>query len=125
MILLVDANALVWAIEDPSQLSPDVRASLADPATDVLVSAATTWELAIKRANGKIRLPANLSEAIELLGFVGLPVTISDGETAAALPAHHRDPFDRMLIAQAMRLEAVIVTRDAAFADYDVNVLTA
>lgn len=125
MILLVDANALVWAIQDPSELAPGVRASLADPANDVLVSAATAWELAIKRANGKIRLPASLAEAIELLGFVGLPVTISDGETAAALPPHHKDPFDRVLIAQAMRLEAVVVTRDAAFADYDVQVLTA
>jgi len=125
VILLVDANALVWAIEDPSQLAAPARASLADPANDVLVSAATAWELAIKRASGKIRLPASLGEALDLLGFIGLPITTADGEAAAELPVHHKDPFDRMLIAQAQRLDAVIVTRDAAFSAYDVHVLTA
>jgi PIN domain nuclease of toxin-antitoxin system len=125
VILLVDANALVWSIEDPTQLSDAARGSIADPANDVLVSAATVWELAIKRASGKIRLPASLGEAVELLGFTGLPITISDGEVAAALPQHHRDPFDRILVAQAQRLDCVIVTRDRAFADYDVKVLTA
>jgi PIN domain nuclease of toxin-antitoxin system len=125
VILLVDANALVWSIEDPTQLSEGARRSIADPANEVLVSAATVWELAIKRASGKIRLPASLGEAVELLGFTGLPITIADGELAAALPPHHKDPFDRVLVAQAQRLDCVIVTRDRAFADYDVKVLTA
>ncbi len=125
MILLLDAHALIWSLDRVAELSEPARSSIADPANEVLVSAATVWELAIKRASGKIRLPSDLTEAIDAIGFSGVPVTLADAEAAAALPAHHRDPFDRMLIAQALRLDAVIVTRDQAFGGYEVSVLTA
>jgi PIN domain nuclease of toxin-antitoxin system len=125
MILLLDAHALVWMLDGDVSLSRPARASITDPANDVLVSAATVWELVIKRAAGKIRLPSGLAQAVEELGYVGLPVTIDHAEAAAALPAHHKDPFDRMLIAQAQWLDAVIVTRDRAFGAYDVRILTA
>lgn len=125
MILLLDSNALVWWLANDATLSRAARAAIADPANDVLVSAASVWELSIKRAKGKIGLAVDLAVAVEETGFSGLPVTLADGQAAAALPAHHRDPFDRMLVAQAARLDAVIVSRDRAFAAYDVRVMPA
>ncbi|HEY4633092.1 MAG TPA: type II toxin-antitoxin system VapC family toxin [Candidatus Limnocylindrales bacterium] len=125
MILLLDAHALLWWLDDDPTLSDAARTAIADPSTDVLVSAATVWEISIKRALGKLDAPDGLVEAIEASGFGGLPVTLADGEAVAALPAHHRDPFDRMLVAQAGRIDAAIVSRDAAFDAYDCAVLPA
>ena len=121
----MDAHALLWWLADDATLDAQARAAIADPTNDVLVSAATVWEIAIKRAMGKLEAPAGLMEVIDQTGFDVLPITGRDGEGAGALPAHHRDPFDRMLIAQANRLGAVIISRDAAFAEYGVPVLSA
>ena len=125
MILLLDTHALVWWLRGDPELSAEARRAIANPATDVVVSAASVWELAIKRARGKIEIDGRLVDVVEGAGFSGLPVLLADAETAAALPVHHRDPFDRMLVAQAKRLDAVLVTRDRAFAAYDVHVLQA
>jgi PIN domain nuclease of toxin-antitoxin system len=125
MILLVDSHALLWALSDDPGLRSQAREAIASPANEVLVSAAVVWELAIKRALGKLHTPDDLVATIEATRFVSLPITLLDGEAAAALPRHHGDPFDRMLVAQAQRLGAVIVTRDPAFAAYDVEVLPA
>lgn len=125
MILLLDAHTLVWWAEDRATLSDGARRAIADPANAVLVSAASVWELSIKQGIGKLRLTMDLESEIEAAGFSGLPITIADAMTAGALPLHHGDPFDRMLVAQANRLDAVLVTRDRAFAAYDVKVLTA
>lgn len=125
MILLVDANALLWALGTPDELTADARTALTSPANDVLVSAASVWEIAIKQALGKLRAPVALVPAIEAIGFGFLPITGADAERAGALPLHHRDPFDRMLVAQAARLDATVVTRDREFLAYDVAVLPA
>ena len=125
MILLLDAHALVWWLADAPRLSPVARGAIADPANDVVVSAATIWELTIKRSAGKITLADNLAVAIEAAGFSGVPVTSVDAEVAAALPPHHRDPFDRMLVAQALRLDATIVTRDRLLEAYGAPILPA
>jgi PIN domain nuclease of toxin-antitoxin system len=125
VILLLDTHALVWWLDDARTLSSDARAAIASTSNEVLVSAASAWELAIKIAKGKIRLEVDLRADIEAAGFAGLPITIADAQAAASLPPHHGDPFDRMLIAQAQRIDAVIVSRDAAFAAYDVNQLFA
>ena len=125
MILLLDAHAVLWALADPDRLSADARASIAAPINDVLVSAASIWELEIQRASGKLDLGPDLLADLERIRFEVLPVTGSDGITAARLPMHHRDPFDRMLVAQAQRLDATIVSRDAAFDAYEVGVLLA
>ena len=125
MILLLDAHALVWWAEGRATLSDAARRAIADPANDVVVSAASIWQLSIKQELGKIRLDVDLEAEIERFGFSGLPITIADAVAAGALPRHHGDPFDRMLIAQAARLDAVVVTRDRAFGAYDVHVLTA
>ena len=125
MILLLDAHALVWWLRDDPKLSPVGRAAISDAANDIVVSAATVWELAVKRAAGKIKLVGDLATAVDTSGFSGLPVTIADAEAAAALPMLHHDPFDRMLVAQALRLDATIVSRDALLEPYGVPVLSA
>lgn len=125
MILLLDAHALLWWLADDPTLAEGARRAIADPANDVLVSAVTVWEVEIKRGLGKLTAPAGLVAAIETAGIDSLPITAADAERAGRLAPHHRDPFDRMLVAQASRLDAVIVTRDDAFAAYDVEVLAA
>ena len=125
MILLLDAHAVLWWLADDPTLSPAARSAIRDPANDTVVSAASVWEIEIKRAIGKLEAPDGIVAAIERSGFGGLPITLADAERAGRLPPHHRDPFDRMLVAQAARLDAVIVTRDAAFAVYAVETLAA
>lgn len=125
MILLLDAHVLLWWLSGDPMLSAVARAAIAEPANESLVSAATVWELAIKQGLGKLRIDADLLTEIDRAGFTGLPVTMEDGNVAGALPLHHKDPFDRMLVAQAQRLDALIVTRDRAFSSYDINVITA
>ncbi len=125
MILLLDAHAVLWWLADDDTLHAQARVAIADPTNDVLVSAATVWEIAIKRAIGKLYAPSGLTEVLTSTGFDVLPITGADGEHAGELPPHHRDPFDRMLVAQANRLGALIISRDSAFADYGVPVLKA
>ena len=125
MILLLDAHALLWWLADDPTLVLSARAAIAEPGNEVLVSAATIWEIAIKRALGKLEAPDGLVDVLDDAGFDVLPVTGIDAETAGALPGHHRDPFDRMLVAQSRRMEAIIVTRDTAFALYGTHVLAA
>lgn len=125
MILLLDTHVLLWWLADDTTLGREARAAIADPANEVLVSAACVWEIEIKRALGKVSAPDGLADAIDAVGFGSLPITASDAERAARLPLHHRDPFDRMLVAQARRLDAVIVTRDVAFAAYGIELLSA
>jgi PIN domain nuclease of toxin-antitoxin system len=121
VILLLDTNALVWWLEDNPTLAPGARSAIGDASNEVIVSAATVWELAIKRAAGKIRVASDLRNAIESAGFLVLAVTVADAESAAGLPLRHRDPFDRMLVAQAIRLDASIVSRDRALDAYGVH----
>jgi PIN domain nuclease of toxin-antitoxin system len=123
VILLLDAHALLWWIRDDPDLLDDARTAIASELNDVLVSALTVWEIETKRALGRLDAPGGLVDAIEQLGFDIVPVTGRDAERAAALPFHHRDPFDRMLVAQAMRLDAVLVSRDAALDRYGIEVL--
>lgn len=125
MIILLDAHALLWWLADDVRLSSAARHSLADPANDVVASAASLWELEIKRVVGRLEAPTDILATLDASDIATLPVTGADAIAAARLPQHHRDPFDRMLIAQAQRIDGVVVTRDRAFADYDVKVLTA
>jgi PIN domain nuclease of toxin-antitoxin system len=125
VILLLDAHAVLWALSGSRELRPDTRSALEDPANEVLVSAATVWEIEIKRVVGRLDAPDDLLEAMDATGFSTLPITAADARRAARLPRHHGDPFDRMLVAQAGRLDALIVTRDAALGAYDVELLPA
>jgi len=125
VLLLLDAHALLWFLSEDPQLAPGATASISDPANDVLVSASTIWEIELKGALGRLKAPEALVDVVEAAGFDGIPLTGRDAERAARLPPHHRDPFDRMLLAQALRFDATIVSRDRAFRAYDVPILPA
>lgn len=123
MRLLLDTHALLWWLDDDPALSEVAREGIADPNSEVLVSAASVWEAEIKAATGRLDLRVDLLDQIAINRFVELPVTARSAVEAARLPLHHRDPFDRMLIAQA-RVEGLrLVTRDARVASYDVATL--
>lgn len=124
MNLLLDSHAFLWWLNDDPTLAAGARKAIADPSALVHVSAATVWELSIKAARGKLDLGgADLASEIEGNAFVELPMTARHGLAAGALPRHHEDPFDRMLIAQAQAEGLTIVTHDPAFRDYGVPVL--
>jgi PIN domain nuclease of toxin-antitoxin system len=120
--LLLDTHVLVWWLgEEP--LSGQASEAIARGA--VFVSAATVWEAEIKNATGKLEVRGNLLEQIHKNDFSELPVRFEHGREAARLPFHHRDPFDRMLAAQARVEGLTLVTRDPAFRQYEVKLLAA
>ncbi|HWI73785.1 MAG TPA: type II toxin-antitoxin system VapC family toxin [Baekduia sp.] len=121
MKILPDTHALLWWTEDSPRLSKRAGALLEDHTNPLLFSAAVEWEVRNKVALGKLAV-ADGFNFIDEAGVVMLSITHAHAATAAALPYHHRDPFDRLLIAQAQLEDAVIVTADPAFAAYDVRV---
>jgi PIN domain nuclease of toxin-antitoxin system len=122
--LLLDTHVFVWAIADSSRLDRLTQMALASSDNLVLVSSVTPWEIAINRELGRLKFPLNLfGEIIERMGFDILPILPAHGIAAGALPRHHGDPFDRMLIAQALTEALTLVTQDRAFLSYDVPVL--
>ena len=124
--LLLDTHALIWWQEkDPPILSSRAYDAIADPGNAVFVSAVSIWEIAIKRARGKLDVPGNVLEAIEENGFMELPITAFHAEQAGGLPLYHTDPFDRMLMAQAQAEGLILVTRDANIPRYGIRTLTA
>lgn len=123
MNLLLDTHAFIWWMEGGQDLRPEASSAIADPRAVVAVSVASVWEIAIKRAKGRLRAPGDLGETIAEKGFVALPITAEHAERAGDLPLHHGDPFDRMLVAQAQVEDLVLVTRDPAIAAYDVRTL--
>jgi PIN domain nuclease of toxin-antitoxin system len=122
--LLLDTHALLWWLADEG-LAPQARDAIADPANLVVVSAASAWEISIKKALGKLTAPDDLEQQVHAGGFLPLPVSIAHGVAAGELGRHHDDPFDRMLIAQAYSEGLTIVTRDKRFDDYGVALLPA
>ena len=123
--LLLDTHVLLWALEDSRALSVDARQSIADTRNEVFVSAVSIWEMAIKRSLGKLRAPDNLADTVQEAGFAALPITLAHAEQAEMLPPHHRDPFDRMLVAQALAEGLVLVTDDALIPKYGVRTMPA
>ena len=120
MTLLLDTHALLWWLDNPRQLSRQARAAIQDGKNPVYISAAVVWEIAIKKALGKVDAPDNLEEVIEANRFLPLPITIPHAVAVQSLPALHRDPFDRILIAQALHEGFRLVTRDQEIAQYPV-----
>ena len=120
--LLVDTHALLWWLADDPALSAAARAAIADGANEPLVSAASLWEIAIKQSLGKLTVPHDLPETIASEGFAVLAVDAQHAWRVRELPLHHRDPFDRLLVAQALTQQIPIVTTDPQFAAYGVNV---
>jgi PIN domain nuclease of toxin-antitoxin system len=122
--LLLDTHALLWWLADEG-LNDRAREAIADPANLVAVSAASAWEISIKKALGKLAVPDDLEQQVQAGGLVPLPIGIAHGIAAGRLPRHHDDPFDRMLIAQALAEGLTIVTRDKRFDNYGVALLAA
>lgn len=118
MRLLLDTQIYLWFLADSKRLSKKARLEIAN-ADEVLVSAASIWEASIKAALGKLQVdPPALVEGIQASGFAELPIRAAHGVVAAVLPNHHRDPFDRMLLAQAMSEPMHLLTADATLARY-------
>jgi PIN domain nuclease of toxin-antitoxin system len=122
--LLLDTHVVLWWLADDATLSDEIKAML-DHEPDVFLSAATVWEIAIKQAIGKLKEPAELPEQIRDSGFRELPITSQHAVAAGRLPLIHRDPFDRMLVAQAQLEDLTLVTRDPEIRRYDVALLQA
>jgi PIN domain nuclease of toxin-antitoxin system len=120
--LLVDTHTLLWWLDDAPALSPVARAAIAEPANEPLVSTASLWEIAIKRSLGKLTVPEDLPDDIVDAGFGWLPVDSAHAWAVRGLELHHRDPFDRLLVAQALVERIPVVTRDEHFAQYGVDV---
>ena len=125
MRLLLDSHVLVWWIDDNPRLGLRARQAVGDPNNEIFVSVASIWELAIVRAKGNTGIPGSLAAICELERFSLLPIEPFHAEQAASLPLHHRDPFDRMLVAQAQVEGLTIVTQDAAIPRYGVRTMAA
>ena len=124
MRALADSHILLWWLNNDPRLSTHVRRFIAAPANEILISAATAWELSIKTMSGKLQAQPLLDRFEEVLqeeGFASLPITIDHGIRAGALPLHHSDPFDRMMIAQAQAEHLAILSADPAFDHYGVR----
>jgi PIN domain nuclease of toxin-antitoxin system len=123
--LLLDSHALLWWAANDARLDADARDAINSPGNEVFLSAATAWELAIKVAAGRLEVPDDLVARALREGLRPLPIDLDHATDAAALPPHHRDPFDRMLVAQARGESMTLVTADAAIRRYDVPTLAA
>ena len=127
MRILVDTQCWIWMLAAPERFTASTRLLLQDPGTELLLSAASIWEVAIKAGLGKLTLPGApetvVPEMMERSRVTALPVLASHAVRVASLPQHHRDPFDRMLVAQAQLEGLPILTADRALAAYEVDVL--
>ena len=124
MRLLLDTHAVLWWVMDDPRLSRPARAAISEPENELFASAATAYEIVYKQGRGRLHpLPDSLSRQLQREGIVALPITLDHALAAAALPGPHRDPWDRIMIAQAQSEDLTIVTVDSAFRDYAVPVL--
>lgn len=129
MKLLLDTQCWLWWFAQPERLNKEAITQIADEANELWLSVASIWEIGIKVAIGKLPLPDPLdiyiSSRMAQLGVRSLEITVSHALRAAALPLHHKDPFDRMLIAQAQIEDMTLVSADSMFNQYDVSLLWA
>lgn len=123
MQLLLDTHVLLWALSAPERLSAGSRAALASGKNSLYLSAASLWEIEIKKGLGKLRLPEQFDDELERLRLAELPVRLAHARELRTLPSHHEDPFDRMLVAQARVESLVIVTADPNVRAYPVRTI--
>ena len=121
--LLLDTHAALWWLDDDARLSASTREAIGDASNEVYVSSASLWEIAIKTSIGKLEVDDDLPAILEEEGFGELPVTNKHAWESRLLPMHHRDPFDRLLVAQAKAEELTLVSGDPEFAAYGVPLL--
>ncbi len=125
MNILLDTHVLIWTLENNQKLSESARNCICDGSNMVFVSAASVWEISIKKAMGKLQSPDTLNEEIKLHRFTPLDMNFEHAQLAGELPDIHRDPFDRMLIAQAITEKLTLITKDRLIAKYNVKTLAA
>ncbi len=123
MNYLLDTHVLLDLLTAPRRVGREVRMVLEDPINGVAASAASAWEIAVKASLGRLRAPDDLEAELTREGISPLEISLSDALQAGALPRHHNDPFDRMLVAQALSRDMTLVTRDAMLERYDVRIL--
>ena len=123
MKLLLDTHVLLWWLDDSLRLPRQLRELIADPERTVFISTAVTWEIRIKQKIGKLDLPDQFDAALDAADFHWLPISRAHADATSHLPFHHRDPFDRMLIAQARCEDLTLLTVDERLAAYGKNVL--
>lgn len=123
MNLLLDTHILIWALENNPLLSSHAREAIIDGKNMVFVSSASVWEISIKKAMGRLDVPDNLLEEIKLHRFTQLQINFEHAQLAGKLPNIHKDPFDRMLIAQTIIEKLTLISNDSLIAQYDVNLL--
>lgn len=125
MNILLDTHVLIWALENNPTLSKTAVDCIVDGSNMVFVSAASVWEINIKMTMGKLEAPDNLLEEIRLHRFTPLPMTLEHAQLAGRLPDIHKDPFDRMLVAQAMIEKLTLATRDKLIGKYKIKTVRA
>ena len=123
MRILLDTHAVLWALEGGKKLSKTARDAIEDPENVVLVSAVSAWEIAIKKALGRLVAPDDFVDAVDEAGFVRRPIGFGEVRRFESVPRLHGDPFDRMLVAHALEEGARFVTRDPVLARYAVEIL--
>lgn len=121
MRLLLDTHILIWAVLDDPSLSARHREALTAPDVEIFISAVSVWEVAIKRALGKLSVPVELFDEARNAGCRPLELSWEHARAVETLPSHHADPFDRMLIAQAQLEGLTLLSSDKQFTAYDVN----
>ena len=125
MKLLLDTHTLLWWLDDNPTLSSKARQAISREKNIIYVSAVSAWEIAIKKSLGKLEAPDNLQEVCASNDFIELPISMKHALIVTRLPKHHEDPFDRLLIAQAMSEKLTLVTRDARIINYDIAIIEA
>jgi len=125
MNLLLDTHVLLWWLDDHPDLSPRAKSVIADGKNLFFVSAAVIWEIRIRHALGKLEIPANFRKVSDQQGFELLDITVDHAYAVGDLPSHHRDPFDRMLVAQAKLESLTLVTRDLRLKKYKIPLINA
>jgi PIN domain nuclease of toxin-antitoxin system len=125
MRLLLETHTFLWWLNDDTKLGPEARQAITKPGNIVFVSAASAWEIAVKRASGKLAAPGDIADWIEQSSFIDLPIEVEHAVASAELPKHHNDPFDRLLVAQAQLEDMTLVASDDEITKYDVSVLDA
>jgi PIN domain nuclease of toxin-antitoxin system len=121
MNLLLDTHIVLWWLLDSSELDARAREMIASPANAVFLSAVVVWEARIKQGVGKLDVPADFAKVLEDQGFEKLPISLAHTHEVHTLPPHHRDPFDRMLVAQAKIERLTLLTRDSIIAQYPIT----
>jgi PIN domain nuclease of toxin-antitoxin system len=116
----LDTHVFIWWDDENPALVDELREKISEPANEIYVSAASIWEIAIKRGRGKIAFARGIKEAITTNRFLPLPITPDHAEYAGGLPPHHRDPFDRMLISQATLENMALATQDEMARPYGI-----